>query len=391
MPAHAVTVDLARREDAAKILEINRLEYGKEDILVTLEDYLWRHEQNPTCQSIVPVLRNEIGEVVGFISLIPLQMRIKGQDYLGATGTNLVIHPDYQDGFGYIKLLRRFNRIFKDEQIPLHYSFISEDIYQEIHTRTTNLRSFLQWVYYWLPYQQSIDLQSYSNQFAWTVPLLAKPFNFAKIAQTYLAKAWPRFIRSSANRLGAVVFTQPHAVIDPEITVQELEQIDERFDEFWLQNQNKYPVMLNRGQAFLKWRFTSLSGRHYYFLGAYSKTGQMLGYLVLRRAIVRKIKAGLIMDFLVADNDLGQKAGMQLIAQAEKFFRKQHLAIAFSLMPSFTTEYRLLRRAGYLNVPDSFTPRPFRFAFFLHNKYGSNLPKISAKDWFITFADYESF
>ncbi len=391
MPPHRITTDLARREDAEAILTINRLEYGDDDILVTLEDYIWRHEQPPAQPAIVPVIRNEASEVVGFISLTPLCLRIKGQDYLGGTGTNLVIHPDYQDGFGYIKLIRRFNRIFKDEQIPIHYSFISEAVYQEINTRTTNLRSFLQWVYRLLPNQETVDVANYSNQFAWTIPLLAKPLNLTEIAETYLDQVWPRFIHESASRLGTAVFSQKSPPDTSGITIREVKIFDDDFDMFWQNYQDKYPVMLNRGQAFLQWRFTSLSNRQYHALGAYDKNKILLGYIVLRVATIRNIKSGLIMDFFTADNILGQQAGRLLIAQAEKFFQEQRLSIILCLISNFATEHRLLRKSGYLNIPDRFTPRPFRFAFFLHNKYGSSLPEISDKDWFVTFADYESF
>ena len=92
-----VVADLYRVGDEADILALNRLEYGPTDILSTPEDFDWRYAQNPAGQAIISVARDrDSGSVVGFIWIVPLYMRVFGEDWLGATGTNLLIHPDYR-------------------------------------------------------------------------------------------------------------------------------------------------------------------------------------------------------------------------------------------------------------------------------------------------------
>jgi hypothetical protein len=54
-----------------------------------------------------------------------------------------------------------------------------------------------------------------------------------------------------------------------------------------------------------------------------------------------------------------------------------------------TAEYRILTRSGCRNLA-RMSPRPFRFAFFVHDARRKDLQALSPKEWFVTFADFES-
>lgn len=361
-----VVADLYRAGDEADILALNRMEYGPTDILATSEDFDWRYAQNPAGQAIIAVVRDcDSDSVVGFIWVVPLYIRVKGQDCLAATGTNLVIHPEYRNTFGYTKLMRRFQQVFRDHDIPLHFSFVSEEAYRQ--------------------------QREYNPQTVSTIPLLVKPFKLESLAQTYFTGGWQRFIIGWAGRLVPLFFFRQRPTLSSEeSTVQSIDRFDEGFDKFWTQVRDKYPVMAIRDQAFLSWRFAPVSGRQYHILVARSRD-QMLGYTVLRCSTVRGVKTGLIMDMLVTDGPLGETAGACLMAEAEAYFRAQEMSLAAGLMVPLAAEYRVLRRAGYTYLPQALAPRAFRFAFSIHNTSDRDLISFSAQDWFITMADYESF
>ena len=145
-----------------------------------------------------------------------------------------------------------------------------------------------------------------------------------------------------------------------------------------------------RNRAFLAWRFADISGRSYCTLVAHTHD-QMLGYAILRCTTIRNIKTGLVMDFLVTDGALGKAAGTCLMAEAETYFRMHEMTLAAGLMAPFTSEYEILRQAGFVGVPSALTPRKFRFAFFVHDTSEKDLVSLSDRDWFVTLADYESF
>ena len=339
MHAQQVTADLARPEDADAILTLNRLIYGPNDILATRADFAWRCDQNPAGQAAIPVVRDRQGQVVGFIWLVPLHVRVRGQNRLGAAGTNLVIQPEYRQSFAYVKLIRRFDQAFQDKHIPLHYSFISEGKYGQ--------------------------LLKHAPGHAATIPLLVKPL---------MPSPFPA--RSPVSKDG--------------ITVRAVNRFDPGLDQFWSRVQDKYPAMAIRSSAFLAWRFVEFPGRRYRVLVA-QEGDQVLGYAVVRRSTVRGVKTGLVMDLLVADGAAGETAGHCLMAEAEGFFLSEGMPLAVGLMMPHAAEYRVLRRAGYVRWPQALAPRVFWFAMFVHDAGEPALSTLSARDWFITLADYESF
>ena len=365
METDRVTAGLAREEDVDRILEINQLEYGPSDVLVTREDFAWRYEQNPAGRAVVAVIRDSLGEVVGFIWVVPLRLRLQGRDCPAATGTNLLIHPQHRNGFAYAKLIRRFERVFEENSIPVHFSFVSEGAYQR---------------------QRRGRPQTVS-----TIPLLLRPLNVETLAQTHFTNRWQRFLISGAGRLLAhFLFHRKSAASLSDIAIQSVAQFGDDFDEFWRQSADRYPVMVIRDRAFLAWRFAGVSGREYRILVARAEE-RMLGYVVLRCALIRGLPMGLIMDFLVASGPAGEAAGLCLLAEAEAYLRGCGVAGAAGLMVPVAVEYGILRRAGYRPLPAILAPRIFRFALYGHGSSDLVLNAMRAQDWFVTLADYESY
>ncbi len=367
MAPNGPIADLARSDDhdIDQIIAVNKSVYGEKDILATREDFAWRCDRNPVGPAIIPVIRNRHGDAVGFIWLVPLRIRVKGQDYLAATGTNLVIQSEYRRTLGYVKLMRKFEQTLREKDIPLHFSFVSEEVYRQIG--------------------------SHNPQTAFTVPVLVKPLDFEALAQAYFTKKWQRVIGSQGRWLVAPFFSKkPFLHRNKDITVRALEQFDDNFDGFWCQALDKYPVMAVRDRNFLTWRFAPVSGRRYHILVAQMR-GQMLGYAVIRCATVRGVKTGLVLDLMVVDDSLGMEAGVWLMNQAEAFFRAQKMSAAAGLMVPWAAEYRILHQCGYRDLPPAKAPRQFRFAFFIHTTSQDVFKLMSIRDWFITLADYESF
>lgn len=328
-----ITADLAQIEDLETILELNKLEYGTTDVLVTPTDFYWRYNQNPAGLALIPAIRNSRKQVVGFIWVLPLKLRMKGQNYVAASGTNLLIHPQYRNSFAYIKLLRQFDQVFRKNKFPLHFSFISEENYQR--------------------------LRQHSPQMAWTVPLLFKPLNVSKLAQTYGGQSWPSYFTKSADQLVSFFYSR-HRIKDGQenITIQAIDQFDTTFDKFWGDLQDKYPLMLIRDRAFLAWRFTNTSRRQYQILVAQTEF-KMLGYIVLRCTTIWGVDTGLVLDFLVLDDELGEKAGAYLLTHAETYFREQQMAVTLGLMAPFAAEYRIFRRADIAACHQNYHPDHF--------------------------------
>jgi L-amino acid N-acyltransferase YncA len=368
--SHVITAGLADDDrDVDQILALNLAEYGpmsptpSTDAVATRAEFDWRRDRNPAGRAVIPIIRNAQGEVSGFIWLIPLRVRIQGHDYEGATGANLVIAPASRGTLGLVKLLRRFNQAVDDSHIAVHFSFVAEAVYQRL--RAENPAS------------------------AFTVPLLVKPLDVASLSTVYATSAWQREIgRRSAWISSAVFFRTPLLNRAEDLQIETLEQFDETFDGFWDRVRDRYPASVIRDRQFLTWRFAPIGERRYHILVARAK-GDMLAYAVIRCARVRGVDTGLILDFVMCDGTEGEEAGRRLVDHAEAFFREQKMWLMTSLIAPGTAEHRVLRSSGCRNL--SFvSPRRFRFALFVHDPHRQELASLSVKDWFISFADFES-
>lgn len=362
-----VVADLYRAGDEADILALNRMEYGPTDILATPADFHWRYAQNPGGRAIISVVRDcDNGSVIGFIWIMPLRIRVFGEEWLAAMGANLLIHPDYRDTFAFAKLMRRFRQAFIDHDIPLHYSFISGNTYSRLRPDDPHV--------------------------VFEVPLLIRPLDMMKLAWAHFNSRWQRLIVGIGGQLATpLLFRAQQFHLDQHnFTLHVLEGFDERFDDFWAQVKDKYPVMVIRDHRYLTWRFVGSPGRQHRIL-VVQVGDEVVGYAVLRCANIRGIPTGLIMDLLVETGPRGEAAGARLMSEALRYFRSENMWLAGGLMPSHAAEHHIMRRAGYLPCPERFAPRLFPFAFRFHGKKAAITPGLSPEHWFVTIADYEAY
>jgi hypothetical protein len=213
--------------------------------------------------------------------------------------------------------------------------------------------------------------------------------DFKSLAESYLTRRWQRLISVPASRWMPPVISNRSDNSSQDISIRQIDQVDERFDSFWSTVKDKYPIMVTRDRAFITWRFAGISGRQYCILAAEIRN-HLVGYIVLRCSVSRNTQIGLIMDFLVSDDDSGFAAGTRLIAEAEKYFQRQKMTLITGLMPSHTSEYRILRHSGYYKLPNAITPRLFHFAVYVHKLGNNDFTNLPAREWFITCADFES-
>jgi len=366
MDSDRLTVDFAERSnhDINKILALNVREYGKSDVIATRADFEWRCDHNPAGPAVIPVIRNRQGGVVGFIFIEPVKMRIMDQTCSVATGTNLVIQSDYRNTFGYVKLIRKFEQTLRNEGISLHFSFISEDYYQR--------------------------LRAAANRSVCTIPLLIKPLNIRALTEAYFKGKWQRLFGSQVSWLLApFILKNPFKHCPKGVAIRTVENFDTEFDEFWQQTKDKYSAWVVRDRSYLSWRFAPASNRKYYTFAAY-RGDLMLGYAIVRCAILRGVQTGIILDFLVGDHPFEIDIGVCLMSHIEAFFRTHGMSISTGLMVSGAIEYQIMKKSGYRPLPAAISPRPYRFAFFVHNPFLQGSESLSIDDWFVTFADFES-
>jgi hypothetical protein len=173
------------------------------------------------------------------------------------------------------------------------------------------------------------------------------------------------------------------------LQISEHNYFDERFDYFWEKVADKYPIIVKRDRAFLNWRFCTPSFRSYHVLSA-QVGNEIVGYAVLRCADIGGVKAGLIIDLLVEGGARGEAAGIRLLEETRHWFSASGMALAGCLMLPHTQEYKVLRRAGYVECPERFTPQTFTLAAKSFSPQLTSEFLGDSKNWFITSANHDA-
>ena len=88
-----------------------------------------------------------------------------------------------------------------------------------------------------------------------------------------------------------------------EITIEEIEVFDSEVEDFWVRVRNSYRAIFSRNTEFLNWRFVNVPDLNYRCFAA-RRSGQCVGYIILRRTAVVELPVGVIVDLLTMPDDV---------------------------------------------------------------------------------------
>jgi predicted N-acetyltransferase YhbS len=223
------------------------------------------------------------------------------------------------------------------------------------------------------------------------VPLIIRPLNARALAERYIGYPVLNWCVSAGWEVAGRTLWREWRPSQNGHSIQVVEdkELDEGYDDFWNEVKTKYEIMLVRDRTFLQWRFLDIPTREYQVLSA-RQENRILGYIVLRQADVRGTMAGLVADLLVQPGQQGDLAGLWLLHEALQRFKQAGLFLTGGLMLPHTQEYRIMRRAGYLDAPGQFAPQPFN----LFVRSYSDQPPLSVltqpESWHVTIADHDA-
>ena len=241
--APQLTSDLATEADAERIVALDNAAFGQSDLLSSIEDYRWRHFENPAGKALIPVLRNRRGIVVGFFCLNPIRVHYRGEELTAAASSNLVIVHRHRHASAFPQLISHSAAIVEQNGIALCYSFVVEEIFNRIREQKPEAVT--------------------------TLPLLVKVLNPLLLAEALPHPRAAKGLFQTTSRLARRLHSRFRRAIPPsEIRVRRLGSFDDRFDHFWRRTADHYPLSAVRDRAFLSWRFANRGGRNYDILVA---------------------------------------------------------------------------------------------------------------------------
>ena len=127
------------------------------------------------------------------------------------------------------------------------------------------------------------------------------------------------------------------------ITLEEVTQLDEKFDRFWEKASTSYPILGVRDRTFLSWRYLKNPVRTYTLYRALEH-GEMVGYLILRKVDLLQFNSAVIVD-LLALNDQALRA---LVRRGIEHSQGQGADLLGCMIPKRHPYYRTLRDSGFL-------------------------------------------
>jgi hypothetical protein len=358
--ATELQVRVAGPDDHAGLLRLAaECQRGKE---VGTEAYLsWLAGGTPEGPPIVVVAENRVShEIVGFSWNLPLAVRLRHQPGRCYMSLNGLVHPDYRRTAIYTQMLDLDCRLSQQDGT---------------------------FVYGWAKPVALFRVQSVGFRSVARVPLVVRPLRIRALVQPRLKKWWKRLGAQVGWGLASVSVFRPRPTLAGRwgLQVAEAPGFDASFDRLWDRVAGQYEVAVDRDRSFLTWRFTAPTFRGYQILTARAG-GDLVAYAVIRSTEIEGVPTGMIADLVVEPTARGEAGGVLVVNEATRRFQADGRALAGTLMLSHCREFRVLRRAGYLECPEQFAPQPFR----LMATPFTDGPTPAADRWFVTIADHDA-
>jgi GNAT superfamily N-acetyltransferase len=244
------------------------------------------------------------GQIVGYMGLIPVDMKMGNCLVRGAQAVDLVVHPNFRRQGMFLEIGKACVKEAMENGISFFYGFPNEPAYQG-HLK-----------YGWF--------------YVGDIPVLARapsPYNLIRgnLGRLREIRFSKELVRSSVDLATSMLFSRKAArrtlpIEDLKITSSL--SFDECFDDFWNRVSNRYGIIVVRSSSFLRWRYSEKPGTDYRVLVA-ENGGCIEGYVILSITHREGQKEGSIVDALASSKEVTQ----QLVQAAMSYFSEEEVKL----------------------------------------------------------------
>jgi GNAT superfamily N-acetyltransferase len=290
------------------------------------------------------------GRIVAHTGVAPIRFMLGGQEVRGAYSVGAMTDPEMQGRGYFVRLGHYLYKRLEEEGFAFVAGFSNRNSYRLM----------------------TGPLERVSvGPFPWGVRVL-KPFSLMRSALGWRGAESPyRVLPFSGHEENGV-------------TVAAADLDDPRIDTVWSRAKPNLSLGGVRDSAFARWRFTSRPDSGYRLLVA-DRGGVPAAYLVSRPRYLHGIRASFLVDFVLADGE--EAAGRVLLRALAKVARKEGAEILSALLPGSGPARRVLRRAGFLQVPERLHPQRVHFSVRGLGQYAGHPTLVDPSSWFLSWAD----
>ncbi len=139
-----------------------------------------------------------------------------------------------------------------------------------------------------------------------------------------------------------------------------------------------------RDTAFSAWRYGSRPEAGYRLLLA-ERAGEPAAFGAYRSLALRGVRAGFLLDLLVAPNEAA--AAALLLRTLVELARREGAGILNALLPGAGPSRAALRRAGFIRVPEPLHPQLIRFSVRGLGRFAGSPLLTNPHAWHLGWAD----
>jgi hypothetical protein len=276
----------------------------------------WQYIDNPSGPAIV-WLAEVNKQLAGHYAILPLSMIIGNKPDTGALSVDTMTRPDYQRQGIFVTLANKTYDDALNKKISIVCGTPNDQSYP-------GFAGSLQWF-------EICNVPMLVKVIDWGATL-KKRFNIPVLTGKLLGNVFEKaFSINSRSK-------------DMSITIEQIENFDKSFDEFWLKASEIHKIMIVKNTNYLNWRYIK-KPNHGYAIFAAKRQNATAGYIVLN-VIRNNPVTGNVIDLLTLPND--NIAAEELIKRAVKYFKQQQAITVSCAMMQNASYYKVLRESGFL-------------------------------------------
>jgi GNAT superfamily N-acetyltransferase len=338
------------QEDMKGIFSLREVVFGEEE-KDKLDPRFWRWEfmEGPDGRGLIYIMEDG-NKIIGHFADVPRRFSIQGDDVLATLSLDLMVHPDYRRK-GIFEAMGRYGieRVKKENGLFL----------TSYPIRRETIRGFKK-----IGWKNVVEL-----------PVLVYPIRFSGIVNQYFRfPPLSLLVGGGARFFYFLLYGLKRGKGTEGFEIEKVGLLDDQFDGFCQKALSLYPIMGIRNRRYLTWRYLEHPTRSYTIYRA-RKSGEMQGYIVLRKVELLNFNSAVIVDLLALDK-------VSLIALVERGIqhsREQGADLLGFMVPQGHSHHKIMRSMGFL-------PSPKTFLFMIYPHSNREI-LFSPEKWYLTWGD----
>lgn len=329
---------------------------------LTNPDFLrWEYEKNPAGPAILSLDKSESTLNAQYV-VLPWRFRMYGHETAGSLSLNTMTHPD-----------ARGRGLFKQLAMRTYDELESMGVGFTVGFPNRNSAP---------GFQRSLGFTTLG-----ALPFLIRPLRWMSVMR--------RFITGSAERKGSSLelAVNPASVFRSKewcVSVVNASFWDHRWDDFLQSFYSDKRIVSVRDASFMDWRYNQCPTRNYRVLVVTDNSESTVhGFVVLGAQELMGLKCGVLVDFGMRNEVGSENAFGFLLHVAAHRMKAGRMDAIVSACNASCLEYGMIKRSGFIRIPERLLPQPLNFIYRRHGKEASRSAIPPFSDWFLTFGDYD--